>query len=83
MFLTQKQCYKILETVYGKEEKILVSKVFKKVKDHMEWEKEVNPAFIRQNLFTKKNLNFRENKIGIYSFLTITLEDYHMTRKVY
>jgi len=41
IFLTQKNCYRVLEAVYGKDEKILVNKVFKKIKEFIEWEKEV------------------------------------------
>ena len=42
ILLTQKNCYKVLESVYGSEEKTLVNRVFKKVKEHIEWEKEVS-----------------------------------------
>jgi len=65
--LTQKNCYRILEAVYGKDEKQLINRVFRKIKEQIEWEKEVN-------------IGPDVNKINMYSFLKILLDDYHSSR---
>jgi len=65
--LSQKNCYRILEAIYGKEEKLLINRVFKKIKDQIEWEQEMN-------------ISSEVNKINMYSFLKIVLEDYHSSR---
>ena len=43
--LTQNQCLKIIESVYGKDERVLVGRLFKKIKDYMAWEREVLNIF--------------------------------------
>jgi len=67
--LNQKNCYRILEAVYGKDEKQLINRVFRKIREQIEWEKEVN-------------IGPDVNKINMYSFLKLLLEDYHSSRLV-
>jgi len=65
--LNQKNCYRILEAVYGKDEKQLINRVFRKIREQIEWEKEVS-------------IGPDVNKINMYSFLKLLLEDYHSSR---
>jgi len=72
-----------LEAIYGKEEKLLINRVFKKIKDQIEWEQEVvffGVSRLIKN--TKMNISSEVNKINMYSFLKIVLEDYHSSRLV-
>jgi hypothetical protein len=66
--VSQKTCLRFIESIYGKDEKVLVMRLFKKVKEQMDSERD-------------KKIDNSSGKINLYTFLKIALEDYHLSRK--
>jgi hypothetical protein len=68
--LNNRNCYKILSQVYGAEEKLLINRMMSKIK-----------AFVQRE--NEETLDFGNEKINVYKFMKLAIEDYHTSRQVH